>query len=67
MKQIIIQPGDSLWSLAAKHLGDPFRWKEIWRVNHDAITKAQLRYPEARRNMRGPDWIFDGDTLIIPN
>ncbi len=28
-----VQPGDSLWRIAEKRLGDPLRWHEIWALN----------------------------------
>jgi DNA-binding SARP family transcriptional activator len=28
-----VQAQDDLWSIAERHLGDPFRWREIWDLN----------------------------------
>ncbi|MBI4846160.1 MAG: LysM peptidoglycan-binding domain-containing protein [Candidatus Omnitrophica bacterium] len=27
--EYIVKPGDNLWDIADKYLGNPFRWKEI--------------------------------------
>jgi nucleoid-associated protein YgaU len=64
--QITVAQGDSLWSLAKQYLGSGMRWPELWRLNRPAIEREQLRYLQARRHMRGPDWIFDGMKLEIP-
>ena len=46
-----ILPGDTLWDLAKKNLGDPFLWPQIWEQNK-YITDAH--------------WIYPGDPLIMP-
>jgi hypothetical protein len=46
----IIQPGDTLWDLAQKNLGDPYLWPQIWEQNK-YITDAH--------------WIYPGDPLLI--
>ncbi len=43
--------GDTLWDLAQKFLGDPYRWPQIW---------------EANRYILDAEWIYPGDPLIIP-
>jgi len=30
---VAVKPGDSLWKLAASHLGDGHRWQELLRLN----------------------------------
>jgi hypothetical protein len=47
----IIKRGDTLWDLAFKFLGDPFKWPELWHAN-SYITN--------------PDLIFPGNTLVVP-
>lgn len=44
--------GDTLWDIAAQHLGEPRRWPEIWELN-------------ANREM-GQGRIFDDPSLILP-
>ena len=63
--QITVQQGDTLWSLAARHLGDPLKWRVLWEANRDVIEREQRRYPEARAGMDGPDWIFPGTVIRI--
>ena len=40
----IIKKGDTLWDLAFKFLGDPFRWSQLWHQNK-YITNPNLIYP----------------------
>jgi nucleoid-associated protein YgaU len=50
---VVVRPGDTLWALAAEHLGDPERWPELYAANRavvgadpDLIRPAQrLRLP----------------------
>ena len=46
----IIVPGDTLWDLAAKNLGDPYLWPQIWERN---------------RYILDAHWIYPGDPLIL--
>lgn len=48
-----VRPGDSLWAIAKRTLGDGSRWKEIWETNKDIIG------PD-------PNLIRVGVTLRIP-
>jgi nucleoid-associated protein YgaU len=63
VKKITVRGGDTLWSLAAEHLGDPYLWPALYRANQRVIMHAQ-RFKE-RRHMKGPDWIFDGTVLTV--
>jgi hypothetical protein len=47
----IIQKGDTLWDLAAKWLGDPYLWPQIWDKN---------------RYILDSHWIYPGDPLVVP-
>jgi hypothetical protein len=44
--------GETLWDLADRYLGNPFRWPLIYEANTDQI--------------RDPDLIFPGQQLLIP-
>ncbi|HYZ99928.1 MAG TPA: LysM peptidoglycan-binding domain-containing protein [Acidimicrobiales bacterium] len=54
-----VQRRDTLWDIAERHLGDPFRWQEIFRLNEG---KAQ---PNGHR-LTDPDLIYPGWWLELP-
>lgn len=58
------QPGrrrDTLWAIAADHLGDSRRWPEIF-----ALNKGR-RYPKPRGGrFRDPHWIYPSQRLLMP-
>jgi len=68
---LIVQPGDSLWKLAAKHLGGGPRWREFLAVNpsiHDAnhiAVGSQIVVPPAAYPSRKLQTLIvqQGDTL----
>ncbi|GHB22507.1 LysM peptidoglycan-binding domain-containing protein [Salinicola rhizosphaerae] len=39
-----VQPGDTLWSIAARYLDSPWQWRELWRHNPQLDSPTQL-YP----------------------
>ena len=51
-KKYVVKKGDTLWTIAAKHLGSGHRWRYLYEVNKDKI--------------RDPNKLLPGTTLIIP-
>lgn len=50
---IVVKPGDSLWLLAERHLGDALRWRDIFELNVGQLaTGGTLRDP----NLIHPGW-----------
>jgi len=47
-----VNSNDNLWNIAAKKLGDPFRWKEIYELNKGIISD--------------PNIIIKGQQLVMP-
>ncbi|MGQ9494732.1 MAG: LysM peptidoglycan-binding domain-containing protein [Thermoanaerobaculaceae bacterium] len=44
-----IQPGDTLWALAQRFLGNPYLWPQLWEQN---------------QYIRDAHWIYPGDPLV---
>ena len=40
-----VRPGDTLYEIARKYLGNPLRWPELFRANTGTIANANLIYP----------------------
>ena len=54
----VVRPGDTLWSLAATHLGNPNRWNELFEMNRGRA--------EPGGNLVNPNLIYAGWTLKFP-
>lgn len=54
-----VRGGDTLWSIAGRVLGDPFRWPEVWRQNRGARMTDGVRFTD-------PDRIRPGWVLALP-
>lgn len=54
-----VQRRDTLWDIAERHLGDPFRWNEIFRINEGC--------PQSDGGcLTDPDLIYPGWQLQLP-
>jgi LysM repeat protein len=53
-----VEPGDSLWDIAERTLGDARRWPEIWNANRDRLAAAGYEDPSV---------LLVGWVLEIPN
>lgn len=42
----VVQPGDTLWYIAAKYLHNPWEWKDLWEANPQVKNPDKL-YPGA--------------------
>lgn len=48
-REVVVHPGDTLWEIAARQLGDPHRWPEIYALNDAAIgADPDLIHPATR-------------------
>lgn len=53
-----VQRFDDLWSIAERHLADPYRWTEIWDLNRGRVLDGTT--------FRDPDLIQPSWTLDLP-
>jgi hypothetical protein len=54
-----VQRRDTLWDIAERHLGDPFRWQEIFQLNQGRPQADGTRLTD-------PDLIYVGWKLELP-
>ncbi len=55
---VVVKPGDSLWLLAEKHLGDALRWEDIFDLNTGPLPGGGT--------LRDPNLIHPGWRLRLP-
>ena len=41
----VVQPGETLWQIAAEVAGDPHLWPRLYRANRDQIVDPSRLYP----------------------
>jgi len=61
LNEIEVQEGDTLWQLAARHLGTGQRWREIYIMNLDVMFRGQAQHDASQ----GPDMIYPGAKLTL--
>lgn len=54
----VVKARDTLWGIAARHLGDPLRWSEIASLN-EGRQEGGARFGD-------PHWIYPGWVLVLP-
>ena len=55
----VVRPGDTLWSIAGRVLGNETRWRELWRANAGLLMADGNRFVD-------PDLILPGWKLRLP-
>ena len=55
----VVQPGDTLWALAAQHLGNPLRYQELFALNRGISQADGLTLVD-------PNLIYPGMKLLFP-
>jgi len=55
----VVRPGDTLWAIAGRRLGNPFRWVAIWHKDRGMLE------PDGR-HWDNPDRIYVGWTVPLP-
>ena len=55
----VVQPGDTLWALAAQHLGNPLRYQELFALNR-GLSEAD------GHTLVDPNLIYPGMKLLFP-
>lgn len=49
VRDVVVRVGDTLWDIAAHHLGDPRRWPEVYALNEAVIgTDPDVIHPATR-------------------
>ena len=62
---VTVQPGDTLWGIAQRELGDPTRWREIYDRNADVIgDNPNLIFPDQQLDLCGEEEAEVGEELL---
>lgn len=48
-----VRPGDTLWAIAERHLGDATRWPELFQANRSRIADPHRIYPRQKIQLGG--------------
>ncbi len=48
-----VEQGDTLWKIAARELGDPYRWSEIYNLSRDVVADPDRIEPDERLRIPG--------------
>lgn len=62
----IVKQGDTLQFISMQFFGTFVRWPEIWNRNREIIEARQQNDYCRTHGLKGPDWLFPGTELIIP-
>ena len=61
----VVQPGETLWHIAAQVAGDPHLWPRLYRANRDQIVDPSRLYPGQVLSI--PDFQSDAsETEAVP-
>ena len=61
----VVQPGETLWYIAAQVAGDPHLWPRLYRANRDQIVDPSRLYPGQVLSI--PDFQSDApETEMVP-
>lgn len=66
----VVRPGDTLYELARRYLGNGVRWPELFRANTGRITNANLIYPGQKLYVGAdgkPTFTPDGTVAAAPD
>ncbi len=63
-----VKPGDNLWDIAHKNLGDGTKWQDIYKLNQDVVgTNPNLIHPGAQLNLgEGHNLTASADYTVKP-